>query len=242
MLSTVNRVQTNITEMNSRSNIELIKLQKGNVPLFDTLFVYENYPNNNYEDDRLNVKLKKGIEKSDYPLKVIVLEVEQDIHFFLQYAGELFDVNTIDRLLKTFRNLLSKMTKVLDNPELITGKLGHLGSSQLNVRDCRDEFEEVRAKSQLQKNHIILPTTDLEKQLCDIWKELLNIKSVGIKDDFFKLGGNSISVIKLMNVINSKFETKITIADVFVCSTISKMCNRLLNVDSVIQNKNYMLH
>jgi amino acid adenylation domain-containing protein/non-ribosomal peptide synthase protein (TIGR01720 family) len=36
------------------------------------------------------------------------------------------------------------------------------------------------------------PKNKLEKALCHIWKGLLNLSSVGIEDDFFRVGGNSI--------------------------------------------------
>ncbi|MGB6977331.1 MAG: amino acid adenylation domain-containing protein, partial [Gammaproteobacteria bacterium] len=38
----------------------------------------------------------------------------------------------------------------------------------------------------------VAPRTDLEWQLCRIWEEVLGVDRVGITDDFFRMGGNSI--------------------------------------------------
>ena len=60
ILNAARKLQDNITEMNSRSNSNLAKLQKEGKRLFDTLFVYENYPSpvNNNNDNSLNITFK----------------------------------------------------------------------------------------------------------------------------------------------------------------------------------------
>src|ERR1043166_7042761 len=35
----------------------------------------------------------------------------------------------------------------------------------------------------------VAPRTDLERQLCDLWQNLLHLQSVGVQDNFFELGG-----------------------------------------------------
>jgi amino acid adenylation domain-containing protein len=41
------------------------------------------------------------------------------------------------------------------------------------------------------------PQTELEKNICVIWQNVLNVDSVGIKDDFFELGGSSLIAIQM---------------------------------------------
>ena len=41
------------------------------------------------------------------------------------------------------------------------------------------------------------PTTTIEEELCRIWQELLGLEKIGIKDDFFRIGGDSILSIQL---------------------------------------------
>jgi hypothetical protein len=45
----------------------------------------------------------------------------------------------------------------------------------------------------------VAPRTSTESTLAKIWAEVLNIERVGIGDNFFDLGGNSLLAIRLMD-------------------------------------------
>lgn len=45
----------------------------------------------------------------------------------------------------------------------------------------------------------IAPQTEVELQLANIWKEILHLEQVGIKDNFFSLGGDSIMSIQVIS-------------------------------------------
>ncbi|MGA7439787.1 MAG: SDR family NAD(P)-dependent oxidoreductase [Luteibacter sp.] len=49
----------------------------------------------------------------------------------------------------------------------------------------------------------VAPASDTEKRLVSIWNELLGIEMVGIHDDFFELGGDSILITRLHAMIRS---------------------------------------
>ena len=44
----------------------------------------------------------------------------------------------------------------------------------------------------------IAPTNDIEQKLADVWKEILRVNRVGINDNFFDLGGNSLKAIQMI--------------------------------------------
>ncbi|TDF41775.1 non-ribosomal peptide synthetase [Alteromonadaceae bacterium M269] len=44
----------------------------------------------------------------------------------------------------------------------------------------------------------VAPNTETETLLCEIWQEVLDVKRVGVTDNFFQLGGHSLLVIKLI--------------------------------------------
>ncbi|WP_279582733.1 phosphopantetheine-binding protein [Fodinicola feengrottensis] len=49
------------------------------------------------------------------------------------------------------------------------------------------------------------PRTDTERTLCDLWSQVLGVQKVGIADDFFDLGGNSLAVARLISRVRAAF-------------------------------------
>ncbi len=72
------------------------------------------------------------------------------------------------------------------------------------------------------------PKNELEKQFVSIWAEVLEIKAetLGVTDDFFRLGGNSILAIKLVNRLKSLGYT-LTIKDIFIKKNIKNITSTL---------------
>jgi acyl carrier protein len=66
----------------------------------------------------------------------------------------------------------------------------------------------------------LAPRNKIEEQLVELWEEILNKKNIGINDNFFSLGGNSIKIIKMVDTINKTFNKKMTIVLAFRLSNI----------------------
>ncbi|TWR27177.1 amino acid adenylation domain-containing protein [Mucilaginibacter achroorhodeus] len=69
----------------------------------------------------------------------------------------------------------------------------------------------------------VAPTTDTERLLSTIWKELLGIEQVGINDNFFELGGHSLIAVKVMARIEQETGERLPLAILFENSTIEKL-------------------
>ena len=125
IVDVIRSIQNDINEINNRSNIDLARLQSEGRRLFDSLFIYENYPNiNNKEQENiLQINFKEVVEKLDYPLAVVAYEVENSLILKLKYPGELFSRDIIDRLLKVIKTLLEQVV-IISNQEI--QKLGYL--------------------------------------------------------------------------------------------------------------------
>lgn len=65
------------------------------------------------------------------------------------------------------------------------------------------------------------PTTELQKQLTQIWQELLGERiNLTINDDFFTIGGYSFLVIKLLQIVKNQFDISLSIQDFYRNPTI----------------------
>src|SRR5260370_38546858 len=48
----------------------------------------------------------------------------------------------------------------------------------------------------------VAPTSQMQYQLVRIWEELFQVRPIGIKDDFFALGGHSLLPPRLVNLVD----------------------------------------
>ncbi|MCU5534227.1 amino acid adenylation domain-containing protein [Bacillus cereus] len=80
-------------------------------------------------------------------------------------------------------------------------------------------------KMDLLKVHTIqsLPESVTEEKILDIWKEHLEISSIGIDDNFFDVGGNSIVIIKIITAVESYFSIKLAFKDFINNPTVRKL-------------------
>ncbi|MCX8130968.1 MAG: AMP-binding protein, partial [Clostridia bacterium] len=72
------------------------------------------------------------------------------------------------------------------------------------------------------------PTNRAEEVLAGIWQEVLDVERVGINDDFFELGGNSLSAIKMI-AKSGEYGLSISLSQVFKYRTIAELFS---NIDS----------
>ncbi len=73
------------------------------------------------------------------------------------------------------------------------------------------------------------PSTSIERQLSDIWKDLLNLDRVGIQNSFLDLGGDSLKAMKLLISINRQFDVGLTVQALYENLTIEKLSRAILN-------------
>lgn len=71
------------------------------------------------------------------------------------------------------------------------------------------------------------PDSTLALQLADIWSQVLGVPRIGMKDNFFDLGGHSLLVIKLMSMVNQKVDRTATVRDLFDAPTLGSFVEHL---------------
>lgn len=59
------------------------------------------------------------------------------------------------------------------------------------------------------------PVTETERKLADMWKELLDVQSVGRASRFFQMGGHSLKAMRLVNLIRSEFSIHLETIEIF---------------------------
>jgi amino acid adenylation domain-containing protein len=126
----------------------------------------------------------------------------------------------------TLRKLLQKMLPeymvptsfvVLDAlPLTSSGKIDRLALPAVDSH--RETFEAAFAP----------PQTSEEELLAGIWAATLNIRQVGIHDDFFSLGGHSLLATKIISKIQSVFSVALPIRVLFENPTVAALAKQLV--------------
>ncbi|WP_330277065.1 amino acid adenylation domain-containing protein [Lentzea sp. NBC_00516] len=74
------------------------------------------------------------------------------------------------------------------------------------------------------------PATPTEEALCRQWAEVLGRDEVGADDDFFALGGDSISSLRLMSRVRRTFGVEVTPRDLFDAPTVAGLAERVVDL------------
>ncbi len=72
------------------------------------------------------------------------------------------------------------------------------------------------------------PASALEKQICDLFSEVTGTEQVGPDDDFFAIGGHSLSAMRLVAKIRDKTSRSVEIKSIFDHPTAKRLASQLL--------------
>ncbi|MDN4015138.1 condensation domain-containing protein, partial [Chryseobacterium gambrini] len=87
------------------------------------------------------------------------------------------------------------------------------------------------------KHEYVAPSNDVERQLKEIWEEMLGLDKISVTDNFFELGGHSLVLIRIINKIKTTFNKTISIKDFMenpVIQLLSKYLSRQKNSEGFI--------
>ncbi|MDF3140230.1 MULTISPECIES: non-ribosomal peptide synthetase [unclassified Streptomyces] len=76
-------------------------------------------------------------------------------------------------------------------------------------------------------NEYVEPSTDLQRQLAEVWSDALEIEPIGITDDFFELGGHSLLAAELLAALESRFKVAMSARTLFLNPTIEALAEEV---------------
>ncbi|AGC75285.1 amino acid adenylation domain protein [Nonlabens dokdonensis DSW-6] len=163
----------------------------------------------------------EGITRSCVLVKESVKDSNTSKHLIGYYILEEPDIELseefiIEELSKALPEYMvpSSLIKMDNFPLTINGKLDKKALSDVEFGSLNDLY--------------VAPTTETEKALCRIWEEVLGLERVGITDDFFKIGGDSILCITLSHRMSEFSHKDIQVSDIFEYVTISELIENFL--------------
>jgi len=108
--------------------------------------------------------------------------------------------------------LPSRIQTIEEFPLTISGKLDRKALHNL-------------ATDQLDTENYVAPRTELEESLVALWEDILGYNNIGVRDNFFEIGGNSLNIIRLSHLLKKELNATISVVDFFNNNTIESIAN-----------------
>ncbi|MGA9674437.1 MAG: amino acid adenylation domain-containing protein [Mycobacterium sp.] len=201
----------------------------GQNQLFDTVFVYENYPADVTAlsgVDGLAVTQLTNRDYYHYPLAIqAVPGNELDIR--VQYRADVFGAANIETLIERFKRVLTAMTadptQPLSSIDLHNGteltRLDWWGSRAVAAPDHPGNGGPHSVRS--------TPASLVEQILIDIYAQVLAVDGVGLDESFFELGGDSLAAMRAIAAINTALGTRLAVTTLFDAPSVQSLSQQL---------------
>src|ERR1700752_191846 len=89
-------------------------------------------------------------------------------------------------------------------------------------RHRQEKQQELRARRFHPPGTFVAPRSTLEIHLTKIWEAVLNVRPIGVRDNFFDLGGYSVLAARLCAQIEKTFGKTISLADLCQAPTVEQ--------------------
>jgi amino acid adenylation domain-containing protein len=82
-------------------------------------------------------------------------------------------------------------------------------------------------KPERSAGNALLPVTDLERRIAQVWTQVLERETVGVEENFFDIGGHSILLVRLQSLLKTSVAPWIQIVDLFKYPTVRALARAL---------------
>jgi acyl carrier protein len=77
------------------------------------------------------------------------------------------------------------------------------------------------------QEEFVAPRNELEESMAQIWREILKLERVGIHDNFFDVGGNSLLAMQIIAKVTNTFEVDLPLYNLFDTPTIAGLVQQV---------------
>ncbi|MDT5151280.1 MAG: hypothetical protein QOI01_3013, partial [Mycobacterium sp.] len=197
----------------------------GQERLFDTVFVFENYPTGTAASESVDELVITEVNDRDYYHYPLTIQAApgRELGLRLQFRTDVFDAATVEELIEQFKRVLVAMTSD-PTRRLSTGAL-------LEGRGRRAEAQPTKTDSALEHQDTgdgdRAPASLVERILAGIYAHVLGVDRVGVDESFFDLGGNSLSAMRAIAAINTAFDINLAVNTFFDASSVRSLSQQL---------------
>jgi acyl carrier protein len=127
------------------------------------------------------------------------------------------------------RVLAIDIPQIVVLPEDAVAMVG--GSNGCSVTHVANVVREGRKQNSYPRPQLatsfVAASNELERKIAAIWQEVLGIDQVGVHDDFFELGGNSLVGLQIVARINRTLDLSVELRAVFELPTVASQAQMI---------------
>jgi len=106
---------------------------------------------------------------------------------------------------------------------LVPSFIGILDSLPLSANGKVDRQALPKIENLALRDEFVAPRTPEEAGIANLWKSLLGLEKVGIRDNFFVLGGHSMLAVRLISEIKKAYDKKIPLSFLYQGATVEAL-------------------
>lgn len=196
-------------------------LELNQISLSQVMFAFQNTPRQILQLSGLTVTpLETDNGTADFDLFLSLTEEGGIINCALKYNTDLFEETTIARLLDHFKLVLEN---IVADPERVISSLLPLSEAERQNLLAKRANATVTQSKLNSAQTFAPPRDDVELQLTKIWERVLGIEPIGIKDNYFELGGQSLLAVRLFAQIEETFGKNLPLATLLQAPTVEQL-------------------
>ncbi|MGH7576691.1 MAG: condensation domain-containing protein [Longimicrobiales bacterium] len=186
---------------------------------FDSLVVFENFPVRRPSSaGGLRIEDLRGGVTTTAPLTLVAAPGPR-LELHLLYDGSWIDAEAGGSLLA---HLVEIVDRLVREPDSRIADL--IGASRGPVAMSAESSRNPQPATRQPENVCVDP---LELQLIQIFESVLRVHPIGVHDDFFALGGDSLTAARLFDVIETVLGRRLPLATLFEASSVTALAARL---------------
>ena len=200
-------------------------------PLSKVMFALQNTTVHTLKLPGLNIEtfnIDSGT--ADFDLYLYLIPEGDTFAAICKYNADLFEEATIAQMQEHYRTILEN---ILINPEQsILDVLPLSATEQQQLEEKRANQSTFNPSKNSSKPAYLAPRNSTELKLVQLWSKVLGIESIGIRDNFFDLGGQSLMVMSLFTQIEQTFGKTLPLATLLKSPTIEQLAEILAEKES----------
>jgi non-ribosomal peptide synthetase component F len=193
--------------------------------MFESLLVFQNYvagEANRRLGSAVEIHTLETPETTNYPLTLIVVP-GSELQLKIRYRPDQFERKDIQRLLDDWQTLLEAMatSPSAQLSDLVARLPDHAPPSLTSSAAF------ITAATPQVSNANLSPHTDMERLIAAIWRELFQVETISLEDNFFDLGGHSLLLVQAHRKLQTALKTTLPILTLLQYPTIRSLARHL---------------